>query len=175
MFNFFKNRKRGFSLIEMIIYLAILSVILILIVNVIISLLHSQSSIKASKAIEETYISSFDRMVREIRDSVGVHGDTTFGINVVNSGSLKLNSVTSAGVPRTVEFYVSQGVLMMRENSTVLGPIMPGSATLTSLIFRSIDSGPTNAIRIEMTVQSGTGSALKTSNLTTTAILRGSY
>jgi hypothetical protein len=136
---------------------------------------HSQSNIRASKAIEETFISSIDRMVREIRDSIGVHGDTTFGINVANSGSLKLNSVTSAGVARTVEFYVDQGVLKMRENDVLLGPIMPATATVTSLVFRSLDTGSTRGIRIEMTVQSGTGSALRTSDLTTTAILRGSY
>lgn len=165
----------GFSLTEMIIYIAILAIILTVIINMLVSVIRSQRDIKSSKAIEETFISSFDRMVREIRDSVSIDGTSSFGSNIVNGGFLKLNSLDISGNPRTVEFFVSQGILRLRENDVVSGPLMPESASITNMVFYSIDTGRSKAVRIEVTAESGSGSAYKSSSLSTTVSLRGTY
>lgn len=186
IFNFNKKRvdgresgsktNRGFSLFEMVIYIALLALIMTVIINMLVSVIRSQANIKASKAIEETFISSFERIVREIRDARSIDPASTFGSNIaVNVGSLKLNTNDSLGNLRVVEFYVEQGVVKLKEDDVVSGPLTPASASVTSLIFRSIDSGYSKAVRIEMIVQSGQGAALKTESLSTTAILRGTY
>ncbi|MEK7185369.1 MAG: prepilin-type N-terminal cleavage/methylation domain-containing protein [Patescibacteria group bacterium] len=170
------NNKKGFSLVETLVYIGLTALVLVVIVNVLVSITRAQRNIKASRAVEETLVTSFDRMVREIREARTIDPTSNLGVNlVVNAGGLVLNSVDSSEDPRTIEFFVDQGILKVEENGVVVGPLMPNSARITSLIFKSVNNSNTDAVRIEMAVESGQDDSLKSSSLTTTTILRGSY
>lgn len=171
-----KRPHAGLSIIETLIYVALVALILVVITNTLVSLTRSDRAIKAHRAIEESFVSSLDRMVREIRDSISVDATSNLGVNLsVNPGGLVLNSLEYDGDPRVVEFFVENGVIKMKENSVVSGPLMPNSASVANLTFRLLDSGFSKAVRIELTLESGEGADLSRKDVTTTAILRGSY
>ncbi len=167
-----KNQK-GFQLVEMIIYIALLVVITMAVVNTTTLILRSYQSVTASRNIQIGGMTALDRMTREIRNATSV--DSAQSTLTTSPGQLTINSTDDAGTAETLQFFVSNSLLRVKENGVDSGPLLPSSVTVTNLIFRLIDSGQSNAVKIEMTLQSGSGSALKSSNFYATVVLRGSY
>ncbi len=172
IFNVRKIDGRGFSLVETIIYVALLVLIVGITIVSIVSMVQSQRNIKSNLLIQESAMVALDRMVREIRDSSGVDVSSTFGSN---PGILKLNGTDISNNSRTVEFYVNSGRLMLKENGVVSGPLTLASVTVSNLVFRFLDTASSDAVKIEMTLVAGTGETQKTENFYTTTILRSSY
>lgn len=174
--NFFsknlKNSKKAFSLIEMVVYISILALIMVVVINMLAAIVQSQRNIKASKRVEESAILGFERMVREIRNAQSVDPTSALGSS---PGRLLLNYTDSLGNPRTVEFYLNSGVLTLKEDGVVSGPLSLGNASTTNLTFHMLDSGNSKGVKIKMTVESGQDSALKTMTFYTTAVMRGTY
>lgn len=169
-----ENKKsRGFSLPEMIVYVAILTLLLVVIVSMLSNLTSSQRQLKASKNIENSAIFGFDRMVRETRDARSI--DTVSSIFGINPGSLSLLTTDTLGNSKTLRFYLLGNSLRVSENGADQGPLTPADARVTSLIFRQITTANSSAVKIEMTVESGAGDFLKSEEFSTTAVLRGSY
>ena len=72
--------KKGFSLIEMLIYIAVVSLMMILLVNTVLSIINAYSDLRLARNIETSATVSFDRMIREIRGAKSVDMiNTTFG------------------------------------------------------------------------------------------------
>jgi len=167
------KKNDGFSLVEMLIYIAILSFLLVIIINLLSGLLTSQRNLKSAKNIENSGIYGFERMVREIRDAKNI--DTSNSQLNTNPGVLVLNTTDENNVDRTVEFFVSNETLHIKENGVDLGPLTPKNASVTNLIFRSVDTANSEAVKIEFTAESGSGQFYKQGNFYSTAILRSSY
>lgn len=169
--------RGGYTLIEMLFYVFLLSLILLVVINVLVLIINSQKNLKASKNIENAAVISLERIVREIRnakslDLLNSNLNTTSG---TITGTLQLNTTDDAGNPKTVHFFASSTVLSMKENESYTGPITPPNVSLTSLVFRQIDSGNTQAVKVDLTFQSGQGNYQKTVPFYTTAIIRGTY
>ncbi len=163
----------GFSLIEMLFYVAIMTIIFLAIVETVVLLASSYNSVKANNAVLSSALFSLDRMVREIRNSNGVNNTgSVFG---VNPGSLLLNTTDDSGNPRTVQFYIDSGKLSDKENGVYAGPLTSSGAKVSRLVFYQINSVKSQAIKIEMTIQSGTGTASTSANFYGTATIRNSY
>lgn len=167
------KRMRGYSLVELIIYMALMTVLLAGVVQSTLLLTQGYRNVKAVRNIENSAIYSMDRMVREIRNAKSVDGSQT----TYNSaaGSLKLNTTDDVGTAQTVRFYLSGGKLMLQRNGADIGPLSVSSANVSSLIFRLISTSTSQAIKIELTVESGTSTAYFTKNFYETATIRGTY
>lgn len=162
-------RTRGYSLLEMIIYIAILALLLVVIISLTISITVSARGIKASKLVENSGIFALERIVRETRLASTVNGTSVFG---TNPGTLSLTTGTTT---RTVDFYVSSGQIYVRENGVVQGALTEASTTVTNLTFNLITSSSSQAVKTTITIQSGSGSTLKQKSFYATTILRESY
>ncbi|PIQ66715.1 MAG: hypothetical protein COV07_00950 [Candidatus Vogelbacteria bacterium CG10_big_fil_rev_8_21_14_0_10_45_14] len=166
-------RKKGFSLPEMLVYVAILSLLLIVIVSLLSGIASSQKRFRASKNIENAAIFGFDRIIREVRGAKSIETlGSSFG---VNPGVLIVNTTDQIGSPKTVKFNQSSSNLEIWENGVLQGPITPKDARVTNLVFRNIATGNSQAVRVEMTIESGEGDAYKSENFYSTAILKDSY
>ena len=64
---------------------------------------------------------------------------------------------------------------MLQRNGADVGPLSVSAAVVSSLVFRSISTSTSQAIKIELTVESGASTAYFTKNFYETATLRGSY
>jgi len=164
---------KGLSLVETLIYVSIISVILVVIINALYSLSKSYRTIRSTVAIESSAVTSLDRIVREIHNALSVD-DAQSTLNT-SPGVLTLNTKDDDGVNLTVQFFVTNQVVHIRENGVDIGPLSDSYARVTNLVFRSITTSQSRAIKIEMTIESGQDTSYKSKKFYSTAVLRGSY
>ena len=147
--------KKGFSLVEMIVYVALLAVIFIVVVNSLMAIMSSYNSIKSAKDIENSAMLGLDRMERDIKNATSITAIST---------STDPNSIT---LDTGVQFYVATGTLSVNENGVYSGPLSVSGVTVTSLLFYPITTANSKAVRIQMTING--------KNFYDTAVMRGSY
>jgi len=171
-----KNRefwRKGTSIVEMIIYIFILTLILFVIITIISSISSSQRRFASTKAIEMSSMYSLERIVREIRNASSTNPfQSNFG---THPGVLTLNSIDNVGNPRTVSFSLQDGAIHVYENGVDAGPITEKTVIVHNLVFRSIDTANSQGIKIDITLQSGADKAFREEVFSATAALRGSY
>ncbi len=165
-----KKKNKGYSLVEMLIYVAILSLISIVIINMLLSFTKSYRVVTALRLAEHSGIDSIERVTRDIRGATTVDSaNSTLG---TSPGVLTLNSTVN-GTPTITKYYVQNGILEIDVNGSYFGPLTLSSASTTNLIFRKLTSGNSTAVKVDMTVQALVGGVLRTKNYHSTIILRG--
>ena len=165
-----KKAKSGYTLVETIIYVGILSIVYFLIVSTLISFNSSYRNVVALRIVDNSAIDAMERMTRDIRlASIIDTGNSTLG---TSPGVLTLIA-TSGGVSTTTKFYVQSGVLKVDVNGSYYGPLTLASATVTSLTFRRLSTTTSEAVKIDMIISGVTGPVTKTKSYHSTIILRG--
>jgi hypothetical protein len=167
---FHSRKKNGYSLVEMIIYVTILSVFTWTIINTVLSLSESYRTLLALRIVDNTGITAMERMTRDIRAASSV--DTTNSTLGSNPGVLTLID-TANGVSTTTKFYIASGTLKVDVNSVYDGPLSDAGVTITNLVFRQLTSSTTAAVKIDMTVQGVDGPITETKSYHSTVILGG--
>jgi len=171
----FKPRKlintktKGYSLVEMIIYVAILSVISFLVINTTLSFTRGYRDIVALRIVDHSGIDVMERITRDIRLSTQI--DDTNSIFNTNPGVLSL-IYTTGGVSTVTKFYLEGGIVKLDINGVYFGPLTLSSATVSSLVFTKLSGGISNAVKIDMTVSGTVGTVTKTKTYHSTVILR---
>ncbi len=106
--------RRGFSAIEMVIYVAILGMVSIFVVNTILIIIKSFNGFRASSDLNTNGEIAMERMVREIRLADDV--DSAISVFDINPGHLILNTIDpNTELATTIEFFASTTALMMKE------------------------------------------------------------
>ncbi len=165
-----RSTIKGFTIVEMLIYIAILVLILAVIMSVVISMVRSGRIINALRNIETSAIMSTERLARELRQAESVNvGSSIFGSD---PGKLVLEGVDSLGNPRTVAFHLSSGTLMLSENGVDTGALSQSNARVSSLIFYPFSSPDATGIRTEITIESGTSTHYRSEKFYSSTILR---
>jgi hypothetical protein len=143
--------KKGYSVLETILYIAIFAVITLLTVNTVLTFTRAVGEIRDMRhTIRESAI-AMERMLREIRAAESIN--TTASVLGVSPGTLVLN--TASG---TMTFsLVGQQITPLTSNAT----------KVTNLIFTRLVTGNAEAVRIQMTMDN--------KNFYGTAILRQIY
>ncbi len=163
--------KKGFSLVETIVYIALLAIIFIVVINSLVAIMSSYYSIKSSKDIENSAMLGLDRIERDIKNAASISSISTS----TNPNSITVNTFDANGNPLVSQFYVATGTLSVNENGSYSGPLSVSGVKVTSLLFSPINTGNSSGVRIQMTLQAGTSSAFKVKNFYDTAMMRGSY
>lgn len=164
------NKVEGFSLVEMLIYIAILVMMLAVIMNTIVSLTGAERVIKSLRNVENSATSGMERVVREVRQAESVN--TSLSILGSNPGTLVLEGTDALGNPRTVEFYLSSGKLLLKENGLDIGALTQADAQVSNLTFYLFSASDAEGIKTEMTVESGTSTYYRSERFYSSAILR---
>jgi prepilin-type N-terminal cleavage/methylation domain-containing protein len=164
--------KRGFSLMEMLIYIAILVLIMVVVINILFNIISSQKKFKTAKNVENSAAYTLERINREIRDAQSI--DTLGSVFGSNPGSLKLIGTDVNGNSKTVEFFVSSSTVHIKENGIDLGRLSQTEGRVTNLIFNRITNTHSDSVRTRLTVESGTSTNYRSENFYSTTILRGS-
>lgn len=168
-----RNSTRGFSLVEMLLYIIILSFALLAVTQTLIVVARSYGVLRSAQRVEQEAALSLERMVREIRDGSSI--DDAGSILSVHPGKLLLNSTDVSGLPQTVEFSLENGQLKFKENAVATGFLTSAKTSISNLVFRKISTARSKGVKIEMTMQSGTSTAARSENFYATAVLRDSY
>ena len=153
--------KKGFTLIETIIYTAIIAAIFILVVNSLSIVIKAFNQGRVAIKINNSAEVAMERMTREIRFAYDIDGSSDLSHLVLNTD---------------VEFYLDSGKIMIIDRGANAVALTSDDLTVTNLIFRQINSSSVSkAVKIEMAIQGSSGNYQKTENFYNTAILRGSY
>ncbi len=167
------RRNTGFTLVEMIIYIAFFALLSSLAVNATLVVMRSFYSLRLTQSINESATTALERMSREIRNAYDY--DITQSLFSVNPGQLTLKTKDAMGANTTVRFYLSSGnQLILNQAGADQGSLVTKNVTLTKLIFRPITTTNSKAIKIEATFQDTRELTTQTVNFYDTIVLRGS-
>lgn len=165
-----KNSKSGFTLIEMLIYVALLSVMSITAVTTILSLQDMYTSYRINQVLRQTNNVVFERMIADIRRADGVDP-----FSCVFNDPDGLLDLEIAGNP-SAQYHLNGGRVIHTDSNGVSSPLTSDDVTVNTLQFTLInDNGETTMVRVHMNVTADFGSASSTMSFYTSAVLRGTY
>ena len=172
----FPKNNKGFSLVEIIIYLAIMVVIALAVVQSIILVVKSNKQSFVSNNIKNSAVSALEEMTRDIRNATSI--DLASSTLKAANGRLQLNSTDTFGNQKVTTFYLRSNVLMINASSSsgvLAGPITFSGTKVLSLKFIPITTQSSSAVKIEMVIESNNQGVVEDQNFYSTTILRGSY
>lgn len=166
---------RGFTLIEILIYVSMLVIVSVFVINTILIMTKSFGSIKTTRIINTSSEVAMERMIGEIRlaDSI----DVNLSDFDSHPGKLILNTIDPfTEAVTTIEFSISGNTLQVKKGASSAVPLTAYDVRVNNLIFkRLINSTVSEAIKIELELESGKGNNIKSSKFYSTVVLRRSY
>ena len=163
--------KKGYSLLEAVIYSAILAVIVSISAVSIISSWRGFQKIKIDGQIAKNGEFVLELVTRDARLGENIGASSVFG---VNPGILEIVS----GATSTI-YSISGTVLQRKVDNNSPENITSNDSKIKSLIFwkesHSTENVSSNIIKMEFIVESGEGVLLKQRKFFGSAVLRGSY
>lgn len=159
----------GFSIIEIIIYISIFSLISIVVINSFILTMSLFSVIRTNHDLLDSGSISMDRISHEIRQAKS--------IDVANSTPeiLQLNSTDISGNPVVIKFAKENNTLNLYKDSTLVGSLLIQNVILNSISFNQILTTNGEAVKIKMVIQDTRSRENKIENFYDTVVLRGKY
>lgn len=151
----YKQKKySGFSLVETLIYIGLMTVILFSLISLIDSASRTYLFLKSSRNIERSAINIMDNL----NDLANVSSKLDLPNTIFDSatGSISLITYDGAIMSTTTKIYLSNNQVVLAQNNTVLGPLNLSDVRVTKLIFRNMSTSTFNGFKVEMTIDSGT-------------------
>jgi prepilin-type N-terminal cleavage/methylation domain-containing protein len=177
--NIFNGRK-GFTLVEMLVYIAVLSIISGAVITMIAGLMVTFNKARVKKDI----MSDADIILRSITSEVK-YGNLIYSPTSIfdsSSGQLSINTAlnaTSSEAFTYVDFYLDNGRVYVKKEGSDDLPLNSERTKVTELKFTDLtpDSSLFNSIRIKLTLESLNAPISLNSPTTfyTAASMRGSY
>ena len=165
--------QRGFSLVEMIIYACILSVLTIVTVNSIFSSVRAFAEFRVDRDLNSSATSLLERLTREIRSAYAI--DAAQSAFNVNPGRLTIIDKNTSGPDTNMEFYIENNSLKIKEGGVAMGSLVSSSTAVTNFKVYSLTNPKSSAIKAEIGLTATRGNISKSGNYYTTILLRGNY
>lgn len=171
-----KERKfysKGFSLLEIVIYVSLFSVIAAVSMSALFQTIKAFSDLRVSRNINDSSVSVMERLTRDIKSATTVDlANSTFG---ASPGRLTLSTVNASGTATTVEYYVATSSLRIKENGVDMGSLVSAKTQVSALVFYYINTGSSIGIKTELHLTSSRASVNDIDHFYDTSVLRGSY
>ncbi len=164
--------ERGFTLVEMVVYAAVLGVLSVLAINSMLIMTQAYTSLRASRDLNASATAVLERMTREIRSASGIDAASVLG---ANPSDLVLDTKDASGGATTIEFYLQNGLINVKEGGVAKGSLMTSSTQAGNFIVRMMSGTNSKAVKIDLTITATRGTKSKTRNFYNTVVLRGSY
>ena len=166
-FMFHVSRKKGFTLLEILVYGSLLALLIALMANSVASLSHLIVEAKAERAVRSSAEAALERITREIRFAQAINiGASTFN---TNPGALVLTSINPfTEAAQTITISVTANRVTVEKDANGAEYLTSNNATVSNLVFRHLPNGTTSdSVRVELTIDG--------ENFYSTTILRRSY
>jgi type II secretory pathway pseudopilin PulG len=155
---------RGYTLLEIVVYIAILAIIVVLSLGSILSTYNAFGRIKIERKLVTNGEVAMERLVREIRAATSTKPSSVFS---VHPGNLVLNTGES--------FALSDGILQIQEGAGPAQNLTSSDVSITKLIFYATSTAVSKMINIEITIEGGVGKLLRNKTFYGGAVMRGAY
>lgn len=164
-----KNKELGLSLLEIIISIAIFSMILMAVVSFISSMNTSNLKTKSDRESLENAQRALDEITYEIRSATSIYTPTT----TAHQLSLETSRYIPSGETDTfIDFFLCGTAVCFKKESQDAITLTSDSVKVTNLVFSQISTGASPSVQISLTVNSVNGGNPSTTTLTSTAALR---
>ena len=162
------NKQRGFTLVELLVYISLLLIMSIASVSLMLSLQSTLSEQRSKRALTQGGVIAMERMLYEIRESETI----TVPLSTLGSspGVLVLEQET-----QDVTFDTNSGSLRVAIDGSTAEPLTDTTITVDNLVFTYFDNTRTEMVRVDLTLTATIGSATSTQTFTSSAVLRNSY
>lgn len=172
-----ERRTKGFSLIETLIYVSILTFVTLGIINTLLLMGKSWVAISASRNVTLSAESALEVLTREIRGALSIDQANSVLATTSTSSVLTLNTLNLAGAAESVRFSVdaTSSVLKIQRGSGTTSPITLANASTTAFTLYRITTPQSEGVRLGLTIQSTVKNVTRSQNFTTTVMIRGSY
>ncbi len=173
-----RPRSSGMTLVEILIYMAIMVILLGAIVQTVLLLTTHYRAVRNTRDIEDSAIAVLDRLVRTARsaDDIVTASSTPSGTDP--STITFISTDTASGQSTTTTFSVDQIAkrVILYENGVYMGPITKESVSIIGFKMTHILSSRSKGIRVELSLLSDQATpAVISKNFYDTVVLRGSY
>lgn len=167
------HSSRGYTLVEMLVYVAILSFLMVVLIGSIVVIINSFTRVRVVRAVAEVGGGALERIVREIRQASAI---TTAGSAFDSSpGVLQLATTDSNGDDTAIVFALSGNDLTIQEGVNATSTLLGGPVYVSSLIFRQLSTTTASGVKIELSLADERLPGMSPITFYTTAVLRGSY
>lgn len=163
-----KNRS-GFSLVEVLVYLAILTLVLNVMIGSLVLMAQMQERVVAGKVLDRSANLAIDRITREIKKSEGL--DMSGSVFQDPDGVLLLEQADEGDV----EFYLSGDNSLYMEKDGVTRRLTHSDVSLESFYIEEVAAGETQAVRVRLFFRAPYSDGSIDQRFYTTAILKDSY
>ncbi len=165
-----KNTKRGFTLIELVVYAAGMVLLVGAIAGTLYVIYGWYTTATVIPRTDRIGMAVADQLVRTIRSGSSVTGGT-FGSN---NSSMTLSTL-EGGVSGTEYIALSGGRIVDQRNSGAIQYLSPSDTTVSRLRLTQITTPVSSAVRFEMDITYAIRGATSTRTYSGVAILRNSY
>lgn len=171
--NRIRNTQSGFTLFEMVVYVSLLVVVMIVVIQAIIVMMRSFADLRVARDVDQSATTAMEAIVDQLRSANSVD----VGGSVLNSsnGDLVLNALDDVGNPTTIEFFLTGGAVHEKEGGVDMGTLVASNVTVPSLVFSTISTPHSTAVRVQMELTATRGSITQTRTFYDTIVIRGSY
>ena len=164
--------KKGFSLIELVIYVAGMIVLLGAVTTLIVSMYGMYRTATISSRVDQIGISVADRITKDIRTGISFNpAQSQFGIP---TGALSLNAQAGAN-PLTKYFALQSGRLVYQENGGAVQYLTPKDVSVSNFNLASISTTVSEGVHFIIGIDYVLGGQSLTRTYSGVAILRHSY
>ena len=157
---------------ELVVYVTLVAMLTIVVTDAVLSLSRSFRATRVTRALENSGLTSLDRLARGVRlaDSVG-NG------SIFNSTSSKLVLEYSGAATTTKEFSLDGNqVLRLKENDQDQGPLTSENLTVTSFMLERATTTKSEIIRVTLSLKDRDGGeGAREATFYTAAVTRNTY
>lgn len=160
---------------EVVVYVALLAVLSVLVMNALFSMTSVFVKAKTLRRLTLDGETAIERITREARLASAV--DDAASALATNFSRLSLDTVRSSTdpTPANKDFYVSQGRVLFQQDGGAPDFLTSPVASTTALRMTKITTARSEAVKIELTLEAGSGANQIIRSFYNTVILRGSY
>ena len=147
-----KKYKNGFTLIELIIYVAIISIIATAFITFSISIIDSKGKTDVIQEVNANVRSALDIVTRHVRSASGLNvASSTFD---TDPGILTINTNSSSTDPTVIELNQDDGTLQLTQGASSPVSVTSNVIKVTNLMFTNLTASSSREnIRIQMTLE----------------------
>lgn len=167
---FNKKNQSGFSLVEVLVYLAILVTSMVAIVSLLFSLRQLLDVYRSDQLLTQSARAAMERILYEVRESDAIDTIDPDLVLADSPGHLVLLRGAT-----TTEFYIASSTLWVAVNDVMQGPLTKSDVEVSDLRFYSYDNSVTEAVRVQFTMTATAGNSSSTESFNGAAVIRGSY
>ena len=172
--------SQGFSLVEALVYVAILGMVISITVSFFSDLMQTYSKTSAKSDVTSNISSALKIISDEIKYASGIYTPTT----VLNSNPGQLSLETTFNAPTGhsstyIDYYLDNGVIYEKREGSSATPLTSNRVFITTLKFERFISNGKDAVKVMIDGKINTASTnpeyQANISLTSTVSLRGSY